>query len=393
MKQIKYFEKFGLVENPFYSEPVGEFEESPKGFINRERYLSQISMLLDDGRGYIKFVGEVGVGKTSLLKRAKFLARKKDYAVIEVNANEHYRFIDFYSFMIYSFKQALDEKQVSTTLTETQYEEFEKVLKYQLDKIQEEFTQHKAEMIKRVLNYLETIFAKRNFLIIADDSDKLGIDNFKIFIECLKSMPRNIVFISTAHPTHLTEDLTPEIQKIYDHYPTLEPINSAEELAKYVNGRIENYSKIKTKLFLGKAVFEVLFERTRGNLRETFRYLRTLLKYLSSLSKDEHNELTDANIKKIIREEDATILNSLKPMDLLVLSCLSEGETDIAEITKKFNSEQGTNYSEDTIRKRLDYLAQLNFVFKKQVTGTRGHKINYSVSQIVSEIVFLQHEV
>ena len=95
MNKVKYFEKFDLTDNPFYSEPVNEFDELPRGLINREKYLDKISMLLDDGKGYVKIVGDTGIGKTSLLNRAKFLARGKGYIVIEINASKCYNFTAF----------------------------------------------------------------------------------------------------------------------------------------------------------------------------------------------------------------------------------------------------------------------------------------------------------
>jgi len=99
----KYYEKLNLIDNPFYPDPVNEYDEKPRGFINRENQLEQISMLLDDGRGKVLFLGDVGVGKTSLLKRGKFLARKKRFLALEISVHENPQFISFYLELIYQF--------------------------------------------------------------------------------------------------------------------------------------------------------------------------------------------------------------------------------------------------------------------------------------------------
>ena len=389
VSKVKYFEKFDLTDNPFYSEPVNEFEESPKGFINREKYIEKISMLLDDGKGSLKLLGDVGIGKTSLLKRAIFLARKKDYIVVEVDANKNYNFIAFYSALIAEFMKAIQDKGIMTNLKEDEHRHIEKIVMRRIGKIQERFSKRKLEMIKHALAYLDDLFTKTKCLIIADDSDKLGLEHFKKFISNLESMPENVVFISTAHSTHLTDGLIPQVQTMYDHYLTLEPINNAEELSKYVNGRILNYSKGEPKLLLGRPVFDVLFERTKGNLRETFRYLRTLFHFIS-LEQWEYPELTDTHIKNVIKEEDSTILKSLKPLDNAILSILSnksKREMNISEITKKVNAMQNTKYAKHEIRKRLDHLSQISIVFKKQVSGSKQYKIVYFIPTILSEIL------
>ena len=389
VNKIKYFEKFDLIDNPFYSEPISEFEASPKGFINREKYIDKISMLIDDGKGSLKLVGDVGIGKTSLLNRAKFLARKNGYVVVDIDANKNYNFIPFYSALIAEFMKSLKNMGMISNFKEDEYRDLEKIVTRRMVKIQESFPKRKLEMIKHALAYLDDLFTKTKCIIIADDSDKLSIKNFKKFISHLKNLPKNVVFISTAHSTHLTEGLISQVQTIYDHYLTLEPINNAEELSKYVNGRILNYSKGEPKLLLGRPVFDVLFERTRGNLREAFRYLRMLFHFIG-LEQWEYPELTDTHIKNIIREEDSTILKSLKPLDNALLNILSNKsikEMNISEITKKVNSKQNAQYAKHEIRKRLDHLSWINIVFKKQVSGSKQHKLVYFIPKILSEIL------
>ncbi len=392
VNKVKYFEKFDLTDNPFYSEPVNESEELPRGLINREKYIDNISMLLDDGRGYLKIVGDAGIGKTSLLKRAKFLARKKGYIVIEINASKFYNFKAFYSELITQFMKAIKDREMPINLKEEEYKHTEKAITQRMAKIQEQFSRGKAERIKHMLAYLENLFSNMKCLVIADDSDKLSPENFKTFIGNLESMPKNIIFISTAHSDHLREDLIPHVQAMFDHYMTLEPINNAEELSKYVNGRILNYSKGGPKLLLGRPVFDVLFERTKGNLRETFRYLRNLFHFIS-LEQWEYPELTDAHIKNIIKEEDSTILKSLKPLDKVILDALSnkhKSEMNISEVTNKVNLMKNKQYAEHEIRRRLDYLSKINIVFKKQV-DKKQHKLVYFTPNILSEILAKEH--
>lgn len=389
MNNVKYFEKFDLTDNPFYSEPIDEFEESPKGFISRDKYIEKISMLLDDGKGYLKIVGDVGSGKTSLLKRAKFLARKKDYVVIEIDASKNYSFMAFYSQLIAEFMKTLKNNEIMRNLEINEYHHLERAIMQRIGKIKEQFSTQKVEKIRHTLAYLEDLFSKAKCLVVADDSDKLSIENFKKFMVTLESMPKNVVFVSTAHPIHLTEGLIPQVQTMYDHYLTLEPIHDAQELSKYINGRIINYSKGEPRLLLGRPVFDVLFERTKGNLRETFRYLRTLFHFIS-MEQFEYPELTDSHIKNIIKEEDSTILKALKPLDRAILSILSsnsKNELKVSEITKKVNAAQHKQYPEYEIRKRLDHLSRINIVFKKQVSGIKPHKFVYFIPKILSEVL------
>ena len=160
MNKIKYFEKFDLIDNPFNSEPVNEFEASPKGFINREKYIDKISMLLDDGKGSLKLVGDVGIGKTSLLKRVIFLARKKDYIVVEIDANKNYNFIAFYSALIAEFMKSLKNMGMISNFKEDEYQNIEKIVTRRIGKIRERFSKRKVEMIKNALAYLDDLFTK-----------------------------------------------------------------------------------------------------------------------------------------------------------------------------------------------------------------------------------------
>ena len=288
--------------------------------------------------------------------------------------------------MISQFMKVIKDRRMFSNMKEEEYQHMEKMVSRRMNNIQEQYSRRKSEMIKHALAYMGDLFSKVRCLIAADDSDKLSPENFRIFITNLESMPKNVVFISTAHSNQLREGLIPQVQKMYDHYLVVEPISNAEELSKYVNGRILNYSKGSSKLLIGRPVFEVLFERTKGNLRETFRYLRTLFHFIS-LEQWEYPELTDTHIKNIIREEDSAVLKSLKPLDKAILDALSQkNEMNITEITSKVNSMNHKQYAEHEIRKRLDYLYKISFVFKKQVDANQ-HKLVYLTPKILSEVL------
>jgi hypothetical protein len=394
-KEKKYFEVFNLSENPFYSEPVPAVESNPKGFINREDYIKLIRQIIDDEKGFIIFIGDVGIGKTSLLKRAECFSRRKEFWVLNINVFENYGFNAFFNRFIEELKLVISEKK---TKVDFEIEDLIKklrsldILDLKKEGMNEEVSvEHRVylapreERIKTLIDFLsKNLFPNINVIVIADDSDKLDNTKFKKFIEIVKCLPKNIIFLSTANHSQLTPEILSRISKIYDHYPSVESIKNERELKKYVEGRMENYSNNgKTKLKFGDEIYRLLFQRTCGNLREAFRYLRSLLRNLSSENKKEYFEILTDKLVKVIREDDMALMKSLQKQDFDILKILARyNKEDVYKIRDEFNKKMNSNQKETFIRDKLDSFCQMGLIHKQTKTG-RGNKTIYEIPEIL----------
>jgi nucleoside-triphosphatase THEP1 len=383
-----YFEKLNFTDTPFFPEPIKEVEKNPKGFINREKNLREIRMLLDDSRGFLMLTGDVGTGKTSLLKRVKFFAKEKGMLIIDCDVPENYGFISFFERL---FDKIQFELVTFDKIEDEEKEQIRRVLSYQKKSDKENFTlmeeQERAELIKRKMEMIDNfLFSKFPCVIIADGADKLDNEKFKKFIGFISNIPKSVLFLTTSNYSQLNAPIMKSIQQNFDYYSTLDRIKTEREMRIYIEGRIKNYSRNnEVKLIFGNMIYSTLFNRTFGNLRESFRYLRQLLMRLSQkiTSEETYEEVRDNNLKRVIKDTDKMVLQLLEQFDKEVLLILAiKNNQDVYSITKKYNERYGTKYNDSKIRNIMDKCAQLGLVHKITKIG-RGAKTLYCLPDIL----------
>jgi len=212
-------------------------------------------------------------------------------------------------------------------------------------------------------------------VIVADDLDKLSNKAFLNFIENVID-PLNIgLFLTTAQMSHIENiEIATKMNKIFDYLTLIEPIDTSEKLKTFVDGRINAYSKGKPKIAIKDQFLDVILDRTRGNLRESFRIL----------SKFIEGKITEENLIETIRDVDLWRISSLDETTAKIFEALlKEGMGDADTLAKTLEEEINLN----TIKSKLNELVQLGLIFKISGGRGRGKKVVYEVPDILREIV------
>ena len=136
------------------------------------------------------------------------------------------------------------------------------------------------------------------------------------------------------------------------------------------------YSYSKDNNNFDDAIFEILLDKTKGNIRETFRYLSDFLKC---------QEYNTNNLIETIKRIDEMKLKVLNEADKNIIRVLAGKTYDIKEIQNNFESEHGKIMSSVTLRIRLDQLNQIGLVFKTREPQSK--KIIYSAATVLKEIL------
>lgn len=122
-------------------------------------------------------------------------------------------------------------------------------------------------------------------------------------------------------------------------------------------------------------VLEVLLEKTRGNLRETFRYcFGAIIEY--------GNKINRSNMVKTIKGIDTALIKSIDEKDKDILRTMKKKEkytlVQLSSLTK---------IHKKTLWGRIKNLIQLNLIFKESGGMGRGKEDKYYVSSVVKEII------
>jgi len=364
MNQLKdtWFAERGFTKNPFSLEPISVEEADSKSFIDRSEAKEDIRKFIQERAGAIIVISEIGVGKSSIMNLTEKLAKNIGKIVFRLDPRNYTEKISFLAALV---------KQVDFNIPKDKISETEK---YAFTN----FLVNKEQDLQILLDNLESLFNKNPSILIMDDLDKLNFKKHVDFIkEIIDLLPKNLQIITTGDinqilPSRKTVSI---LYQIFDFPILLEEINSIEILREFVYGRMNAYAFKIDNLKFDDEIFQILLDRTCGNLREVFRYLSHLLRLGNYYKED---------LMNIIIKVDSIRLYSLDLTDKIILKFLAEEPKSIKDISSHLQK-SGIGLSKPMIRFRLDELHQNCWVYKNKLKDSK--KIIYSAPKMITEIL------
>jgi len=358
-----YSEK-GFVREPFYSEPVGtKTIEIMRGFINRVEEKEELKKFIEQKSGRVIIVSTIGVGKSSFCNLAEYNANNLSKLVIRLDPTK--------------ISNKVEEciKSILVRLNYIKNENLDEGKKELFSKYLSSLNLLKADGIKKnliiIINRLERLFEEIPCVIIMDDLDKRK--DFELFIKkVVDFLPKNMLLIATGELNEIRQS-TKTINTLYEVFDfpiLLRETNDIKGLKEFVEGRIKRYSKGKPLISFSDEILKVILDKTKGNLREAFRYLNELSK---------EKEYSKENLIKIIKRVDIMKITDLDSTDVKLLNLLAGKEMTLLELQK-----EKLPIKIHAIKKRLDELNQSGLVFRR-TKGSR--KLFYSSPSIMRDIL------
>jgi len=438
-----FYNELSLEDDPFYTNPVGYREEDAKGFINRDEQLRELERFMQKKSGSLIIIGDVGVGKSSFLKRAHYLALKSNKVIFEIDVEKFSDNVAFLNELMDKIKSSFEKDKLKINkgakeslkekLMDLEIEEMtdgqsesksdkadigadikilgiKKTVEKKKTSAEDKklFISKRLERIKKFMGAVSDCLDEISVILIADNLDKLDENKFEHFISnVVKLIPHNILFLTSGNIGQLKKQETVKIVKETFHLPLYFPsIKTADELTTFVNGRITNYSfENKPRISFGEPIYGALLERTNGNLRNVFQYLSKFLLKSNPAEIVDKPVINKGAIISVIKEYDQFMKDALEDRDFELLGLLSDyGELDLYSMFDKIkersklektslilngNKEKAVEF----LRKRCDSLYCSGWIFRnKGITASTGrsNKTIYSITPIVGEILELK---
>ncbi len=370
-----FYNLLGFERDPFFITPVEETEEGNKGFIDRLTERNDLDKHIQKRSGFLLIVGNIGVGKSSLMKRGHFNAIQHQKEVISLNALQESDITKFLSAILNNIKEEYNKDSIKNLLV------YINSNKNNLD-----------TAIKNVLSFLKKEFTKKEYVLIIDDTDKLDDKDFKEYIDDIISIiPSNLILIATANTTHLkSKQMTKNLLNLFSEILLINPIETTKKLQEFIDGRIKNYSfNSKPIIFFGNKLYELLLERAQGNLRETYRYLGKLLTRIPESKMDNPAILGETLLIDVIKEVDNVKALNLTDDDFIIIKSLLENkELDLYELKDYIKNKSKGLSTIWSVRGKVENLCQeYGFLFKRIGTSKtgRGNKTLYYAPPILGK--------
>lgn len=365
-----WYGELGFVRNPFYLEPTGTSHDDIKGFINRTEEQEQLRKMVQETSGYAIVISEIGSGKSSFLNLAEHLSKNYNKLVIKIDPQTISRLNSFLLYLI---------KQLGGEIIRRSFEgQNEKLSEYTpiINGIDEESMDKDPAFVKDILyKILEQIPS----IIIMDNLDKItNIKEYHNFLTTyVDPLPKNVLLITTGdiNPLSQNSKTVKKLYEIFNFLIVLNPVEDIKTLKVFVNGRMNAYAMSKDKIKFSDEVFNILMDKTRGNIREAFRYLSDFLKC---------REYTIENLVSTIKKIDEMKIKILTSTDKNILRILAGNICDVKQIQVSYDQAHGS-ISSVMVRNRLDDLTQIGLVFKEREEQSK--KINYSAASVIKEIL------
>ncbi len=361
-----YGEK-GFTKNPFSSEPLTKEEVMTKAFIDRTQAKKDLEKFIQEKSGAVIIMSEIGHGKSSIINFAEKVAENSSKVVLRLDPRVNEDKICFLKSLC---------KEV-----------IKKIINHNNDNkdILNDFIKLGDEhQIQGLMNCLKCVFDKSPSVLIMDDLDKFL--DFKKHIEFIKEvidlLPKNLQIITTGDINQVrgNSKVVSILYSTFDFPIVLEEVNNINLLKEFIYGRMTAYSKETMNIQFDDDIFEILIDRTRGNLREVFRYLSELLKS-ENYSKN--------NLIRTILKIDIVRLELIDERDKNILLSASGENKGLQEI-KESLKEMSISLTLPTIRARLDELHQNCWVYKMKSKDSK--KIIYSAPAVFKEMIKILDE-
>ncbi|MEW6096860.1 MAG: P-loop NTPase fold protein [bacterium] len=403
---MDWLEDLGFVGNPFFLEPI---DSSLKGFVNRTKEKDSLEKCIITRRGKYILVGSIGLGKTSLLNIMEGYSKDNGFMIIKTDFLHQQSKEDFYNQLIKGLEDIVEKypkikKKIEKMLEKTQIisrrkKKGAKTKPEVSSKISAILIEFAAKVIGEseetedieffVPPYLQQaidvfnestkiITDEKPLIIISDNLDKLTPEAFNTILKSIiDALPTHLVFLTTGNYTHLSLENVALAQNVFDLNIDIPEIETTAQIREFVDGRMMAFSKNTSvsPIHFPNDVLNLLLEKTKGNLRETFRYcFGAIVEYGNQISRDnmiKTIKTIDATLLKNVDERDKDILKNMKEEKTYTLSQLSQ----IANIHKK------------TLWGRIKNLIQLNLIFKESAGKGRGKEDRYYIPAVIKEII------
>lgn len=431
-----FYGSLALIGDPFYTKPVGYDEKDLKDFINMSEELKKLERFMEKRDGSIVVIGDIGVGKSSLLKRSNYIARKNKRTVFEIDVKKNPDVASFFCALLdhinysiskdkldlpkeeieklkekLSILQVGDEKVIDSLEKKKGHnlegniqvvkggKNFESAESQQTEKVFYKNTW--MDRIRRFFREVGDCLDKFSVVLIADNLDKLDDTLFKEFLsDVVKLMPSNILFLTTANTLHMRDsEIIKDVKQVFHTNIYLKPIKDTTDLQKFVEGRLKNYSvEGKVRILFCNPIYEALLEVSDGNLRSCFQYLSRFL------IRSDPKKIIDTPIK-----DKNEIIYAIKEEDEFMFSNIGDGDFHLLELLYTFNNseirflfEKYTQLKtkllpdlnvkgENILRRRYEALFQAGWITKDKIPplGKGNRKTVYRISEIKSDILSL----
>ncbi len=414
LNAVNWLRDLGFISNPFFLEPVAPDPTIIKlAFIDRHRELEKVKRFAGLSAGRLLVLGRVGEGKSSLLNVAEEFAKSNDIITIRIDGSVSNNPEKIVEILLHLLQRQLEDlnpnkrnqlaKAVrALDVEEVSEDEREKLegtveagiggliatLKMKVARGSETGRKvvYRPKIIVRIDKILEDIlpslFKQLKTFVVIDNTEKLEEKSFRDSINAMDKLPRNVLLIATADQETIGQENMNLCYKIFDDICMMKPVDRVS-VKEFILGRLSSFATSgKTRIQIEPTVVGRLFERTSGNLRETFRYCYSALEANRS-------SITETMIIRAIADVDAPRFSLLDETDRLLLAAiLKSGKSSSDRLEKKLSGTEG-DFSKFTIKRRLDGLVASNLLRKNRVRRGRFYVHEYDLPNVLKEAIKL----
>lgn len=413
---VGWLESLGFNGNPFDMDPVGSNSKAiEKGFVDRTKERSSAEDFVQLPSGKLLILGNIGEGKSSLLNLLEYNSRTAGRVImVRIDFSSTRDKQTFFERILAEVqnqadtlssevKQELEVKLKDLAISSDTQKKSSKtaaslegkigaVIAYLKGTIkQEEGGEDKIEIyvpprIRKLegicTQLLPALFDSVPVFIICEDLDKLSDSEIKVFLnETIPLLPPSTLIAVSANVLGLDPSIRKDCSDVL-HVPLrMAKIDTPEKLREFIDGRMCKFSEGgKPRISFDNKSVEMLFDRTGGNLRQTFRYCYVALQMFKK-------NITEQMILEAIKECDLPFLEGLSDNDKQTLDYLAttDGPLTLKEIYEALKDEQGEG--KDSFRKRLTKLESLGFVNKAYVKSGRQYEVSYSMPKTLRSLL------
>jgi len=419
LSSVDWLTNLGFRGNPFFQEPIPPDSRIIKAaFIDRQDEIERLTRFIGLPAGRFLLLGRTGEGKSSLLNLAEEMATRSSILPIRIDGSVSStleRILEMLLHLLQVKLESLDEKKRSELARAVKELDVEEVGEEEASKIEGTIEaglggliatlkakvgagiENRRKVIyrpkvlvrnERILEeILPSLFNQLRVIIILDNTEKLDEKSFHIIVEAIDLLPRNALCIATGNYEDIGQANMNFCYKVFD---TLCQMKAVDEpaLSQFIIGRTKSFAiNGKPKVQWEPEAITCLFERTRGNLRETFRYCYSALESCANNNGTKSISLTRRTVITAIADVDAPRFAALDETDKLLMATIARSGRATMEVLQEELSGIDEAGSVATIRRRLDSLQASGLVTKDILKRGRTRVAEYSTPSVVIEAV------
>lgn len=214
-----------------------------------------------------------------------------------------------------------------------------------------------------------------------------SIKRFSVAVQSIDSLPRNALVIATANQEEIGQSNMNFCYKVFDKLCQMKAIDE-QALSEFILGRMKSFAVDgKPKVRMDPESIICLFERARGNLRETFRYCYSALESCVNSTGTKSISVTKRTVVAAIAEVDAPRFAAMDETDKLLLITIARSGKATSEALQEELSAVDEAGSIATMRRRLDGLQASGLVTKTFMKKGRTYVAEYSIPSVVIEAI------